>query len=368
MPYETATASLESAELTPLVHPRLSEYPPADAIPDLRTDNPSNPPPERRRAKSGETYTEWRRHVYWEAYQRANCAYDFLDQGDEGTRRHRLDECGSFAWFVHDTESGQVFIESNSCGLRWCPMCAAKVRKTTAANAADWIKHIPDPKFLTLTLKHTDAPLGQQVTQLYRSFALLRKRKQLKGLFRGGIWFFQIKFNTEHQQFHPHLHILLDGKRRERTLISKLWLDVTGDSCVIDIRKIWDIDKAAAEVARYAATPCSLTKLDIGWAYTVVQELEGRKLCGTFGSARNVHLRQQIEHPKETRERIADFRTMVELASENREAQTILNALYNRKPVSTEIIREFRMKFDADFQLAVKGLTVRPPPPPLLFS
>lgn len=368
MPYEPSTASHEYAELSSLVHPRLSELPPEAAISDLRTENPDNPPPERRRAKSGETYSEWRRHVYWEAYQRAFLAYDFLDSGDEGTRRHRLEECGSFAWFIHDTESGQVFIESNSCGLRWCPMCAARVRKTTAANAGDWIKHISDPKFLTLTLKHTDAPLSQQVTQLYRSFALLRKRKQLKDLFQGGIWFFQIKFNDEHQQFHPHLHVLLDGKRRERTLISKLWLDITGDSCVIDIRRIWDVDKAAAEVARYAATPCSLTRLTLAWSIDVVKELEGRKLCGTFGTARTVHLRQQIEHPKETRERIIDFRSLLDLSAEDHTARTILEALYNREPVSAELIKEFRMKFDESFQLAVKGLTVRPPPDPYLFN
>jgi len=242
-------------------------------------------------------------------------------------------------------------------------MCAARVRKAMSANAAEWIKHLKDPKFLTLTLKHTDAPLSHQVSHLYKYFALLRKRKDLEKLFHGGIWFFQIKFNSEYEQFHPHLHILLDGEYVPQSLISSIWLDVTGDSSIVDIRKIWDVDKAANEVSRYAATPCSLTKLDLPWAITVVRELEGRKLCGTFGTARRVHLRQQEERDPGNRERIGSFGMIVGLAGEGPEAKAIMKAFYSHEPVSDEMLRAYQMKFDEGFQQAVRGLTVRPPPP-----
>jgi len=367
VPYETATASLETAEPDSLLDTQLTECPPNRELASNPTDNTDSQQRPPRRPKKNQSYAEYRRSVYWQSYQRASEAYSLLDNVDEGTRFHRLEECGSFAWFVRDNESGRIFVESNSCGLRWCPMCAAHVRRTTTANAADWIKRIPRPKFLTLTLKHTNAPLGHQVTHLYRYFALLRKRKELLPLFRGGIWFFQIKFNDEFQQFHPHLHILLDGERTSRVLISELWLSVTGDSCVIDIRAIWDVDKAAAEVARYAATPCSLVQLDLPWAYAVVKELEGRKLCGTFGSARNVHLRQDIEHPKESRHRIAAWSTVVNLAAENKTAQMILEALRNREPIDEAVVNQFTNEFEVGMAAICLHPMTHPPPDPMLF-
>lgn len=359
---------LDSALPPPLVHPQATEYPPNTDIDLNPTDNPDIPQRPARRPISGQSYAEWRRHVYWQAYCRAEEAYDYMDGTDSGTRLRRLRECGSMAWFVRDKESGQIFVESNSCGLRWCPMCAARVRKVSTVNAAEWIRHVNRPKFLTLTLKHTNAPLGHQVTHLYRYFALLRKRLELKPLFKGGIWFFQIKFNAEYQQFHPHLHVILDGKRTPRVLISEMWLDVTGDSCVIDIRAVHDVDKAAAEVARYAATPCSLTKLDLPWAMAVVKELNGRKLCGTFGTARNVHLRQKVEHPAENKERIASFGVIIDLAKEDYDAALLITALQNREPVEADVVSRLCNKFSEQFGVVALHFKPRPPPENTLFQ
>ena len=368
MSYGIAELSSATGRQAPSVHTQLTEYPQNTEIPPNPTDNTDYPLRTARRPKTGQSYAEWRHRVYWQSYQRAREAYDYLDYYDEGTRLHRLDECGSMAWFVRDKESGQVFIESNSCGLRWCPMCAAKIRKTSTSNAADWIRHVNRPKFLTLTLKHTNAPLGHQVTHLYKYFALLRKRLELKPLFKGGIWFFQIKFNAEYQQFHPHLHVVLDGKHTPRVLISELWLEVTGDSCVIDIRSVYDVDKTAAEVARYAATPCSLTKLDLPCAMTVVKELNKRKLCGTFGTARNVHLRQPVEHPAEKRERIASFGVIVDLAKEDYDAALLVTALVNREPVSADIVSRLSKKFAEAFGIIALHPAHSPPPENMLFQ
>lgn len=214
--------------------------------------------------------------------------YSYLDN-DQGKRRlEQLEKCRRYAWFVRDTESGSVHVQSNACRLRWCPICSQTKTAFITSEVEDWILRTKFVRFLTLTLKHTNAPLDHQIDFLYKHFRKLRVQKQFAKLCKGGIWFFQIKRSKDGTQWHPHLHCLLKGSWIERVWLSNLWLKITGTSNVIDIRAVNNPAKVASDIARYCSRPAMLKDYPLSQRVEIFNALHGRRLCGKWGSVKGV--------------------------------------------------------------------------------
>lgn len=240
------------------------------------------------------TYHDWKVALNHESWQRAAQVYSFLDARDSTRRYERFRTCRSNAWFARHRESGEVRVLSNGCKLRWCPLCADGTRAFITRQVLDWLSHQPQPKFLTLTLKHSAAPLGFQVDSLYNFFRQLKKTGLWRKHVAGGIWFFQVKMSQKDDCWHPHLHLLLNSSYIQQKRLSMLWKKVTGGSSVVDIRAVRDAQKAAEYVARYCSASAHLSKMPFNAAVDCVSELHGRRLCGTFGSARSYRLRTTV--------------------------------------------------------------------------
>jgi len=65
----------------------------------------------------------------------------------------------------------------------------------------------------------------------------------------------------------------------------------TGDSFIVDIRRVKDEGTVADYVARYCSKACNLNSLEQEDAVTVYRSLHGRRLCGTWGSAHSINFR-----------------------------------------------------------------------------
>jgi hypothetical protein len=110
----------------------------------------------------------------------------------------------------------------------------------------EWLPTVTAPKFITLTLKHSPAPLSHQISTLYGCFRKLRKTKLLTKTVRGGIWFFQVKQSAADYLWHPHLHIVVDSPYIPKHQLSRAWLSITKTSQIVDIRQItnrYQVDK-----------------------------------------------------------------------------------------------------------------------------
>jgi len=217
--------------------------------------------------------------------------YSFLDDDSARSRLDNFESCGHGAWFARHEESGEVRVVSQACHLRWCPMCASGRQYRIAEAVKPWIQKASYPKMLTLTMRHNDEELGDQITYLYDCFRGLRKLKYFRDRVLGGVWFFQIKLSKNDGLWHPHLHCLLEGKWVNQNRISKLWLQQTGDSPIVDVRLVKDVDQASEYVARYAAKPSLLSELDLSKSYILYTALKGRRLIGTWGTARSLSFR-----------------------------------------------------------------------------
>lgn len=216
--------------------------------------------------------------------------YDSVDDRDYSQYWYALRACRTDAWFAVSTVTRKVTVLSNACRLRWCPICSTARAHTIAHQVRGWLEPQSKPKLLTLTLKHSDESLESQIHRLYACFDTLRRRKWFASKVRGGIWFFQVKKSKETDQWHPHLHCLLDAEFLPFRAIKENWMSITGNSDVIDIRAIWNPARAADYVSRYAARPANLNQLSHTDRLVVYDSLKGRRLCGSWGKAKSIRL------------------------------------------------------------------------------
>lgn len=216
--------------------------------------------------------------------------YATIDGRDALKRTQSFDDCRSFAWFVRHKVSGKIRVASSRCSLRWCPLCIRTKRFIMIQSIIPWLKVASKPKFVTFTLRHTDAPLEFQIKSLYDHFKNLRRRPYWKKRIIGGVWFFQIKKSANDGLWHPHIHVLCDGRYVPQKRLSTIWADITKGSKVVDIRAVKNVKKAADYVARYASAPCRLSDLDIADSVAVVDALHGKRICGTFGTGKDIKL------------------------------------------------------------------------------
>lgn len=233
--------------------------------------------------------------------------YSCIDADMYTEQVKKYDNCRTYAFFVRHKTTGQVKVQGCSCRLRWCPLCI-KSRKFVIKNeVCSWVKKLKKPKFLTFTLKHQDRPLRDTVKDLYKYFRNVRRTKWFKKNVRGGVWFFQITKSKTDGLWHPHIHCLVDSNFLPKNDLSELWLQITGDSHIVDIRAVKNVKKTADYVARYATVPCRLVDFDIDDAIEIVQTMHGKRICGTWGTGKEMSFAIRKSDDWESWERIGNF-------------------------------------------------------------
>ena len=261
-------------------------------------------------------------------------AYLEIYRDKPNTHVGAIRECRTHATFQRDSTTGDVKIFGDSCRDRWCVMCCAQKQAYAKDQAAMYIKSLTAPRFLTLTLKNNESSLKHQVTFLQQSFSKLRNRAYWKKNVTGGIWFLEVKRGKNSEQWHPHLHILLDGNYMEQGRLSALWELVTFGSPIIYITRISDVDHAAFYVAKYSAKPAVLKNMPLSDRMETIEALFRKRLCGTFGTAKCVTLTPpKIETDTEW-DYIGHHDDVVRKAEKDPAARAILVAYNNYEPLS----------------------------------
>ena len=295
-----------------------------------------------------ESYGSYRRHEHSDEYEAAWAVYDFLDYniqpGDDLTshstsqpKSSLLSSCRSNAWFSRHRDSGEVRIISNACHLRWCPVCSDSRRNFIGFEVADWLKKQKYPKLMTLTLKHRDIPLFHQIDQLYRYFSKLRKLKDFRDIVSGGVWFFQIKQTGKNNEWHPHIHCVVTGKYLPRRLLRNLWFKLTGDSIIVDIRSVKDPEGCALEVARYAARPGPLKDLTLNDAVDLVSVMHGKRICGTWGTGRDISLKPPKCEDKDKWQSIGSWGMVMRNRKTDSKCKAIYSAWEKNEPLPSGV-------------------------------
>jgi hypothetical protein len=226
----------------------------------------------------------------------------------------RMKQCCSL--FRHTT-CGQHTIKSYPtfrCKKLYCPDCAperaTRLGNQTEAKIREVMKETKGRLcFLTLTVKNTATYEGGLV-KLKKDFAKFKRQKSFKENVKGYFGGFDYTFNSKTNDFHVHLHlvILRGSKRWEQSDISKAWHEVTGDSFIVDIRKVKNIHKGVKELCKYVVKPSDLLTMPDEKFREVVEMKKGTRMFISGGCFYNVKLEDDVDDADNVFSQYADLK------------------------------------------------------------
>lgn len=207
--------------------------------------------------------------------------------GQSRNRIKRFTDCGENAWVYQSVEDPEKFrLCANHCGDRLCVPCgnlrAFWLRKALDAKILTLAK---PPLLITITLKERSGEsLSSLVTRLYEGFSDLRRLSRWKKSVVGGIALLEIKRCDNGRRWHPHLHIIADGRYIEQGWISNAWRALTGDSFRVWVERCHSIKAAIGYCTKYATKPLNTSFQNVPELLDeALLALKGRRLCLTFG-------------------------------------------------------------------------------------
>lgn len=232
------------------------------------------------------------RHSHWkERRQKVRAALMSVCTGDFAM--NRFDECGSECAVEYNPVLKKHRVRGNYCKCRHCEPCMRARGNKMARNLRTRLDIQANGRyrFITLTLKHNDKPLREQITRIYASFKALRATKWWKSSQRGGATVLEVKRNAKSNAWHVHLHIVAEGDFIHKDDLSNAWHQVTGDSFITDIRRLDSGKDAAHYVCKYVSKGTSgdvweTPDLAAEW----ITATKGVRVCATFGTWRGYAL------------------------------------------------------------------------------
>lgn len=279
------------------------------------------------------TYREYLFEKKTPEYFSAAKFYSLLSQYGNDKLFDRFTKCKSNAVFARNVKSGQIKVLSSSCHLRFCPICNRTRGLMIYKNTTEWLKKTKYPKFLTLTIKHTDEPLTNQIDKIYDFFKKLRRSKYFSDRATSGIWFFQIKKSEKTNEWHPHIHCIIDGQYLSQPKLKQIWYRITKTSLIIDIRLIKDQKKAANYVSRYAVKPMDITYLDFNDQLEIHNAIANRRLCGVWGTCRKLRLTTPIKFEKDEYQIIGGWQEVLLQVNKNPMAKLVYESWLKNEPI-----------------------------------
>ena len=222
-----------------------------------------------------------------------------------------LKQCASYLVFNdYYTIDDLRLVKAHTCKQHLlCPFCAMRRSGKFVAKNLPKVEQVINenrsriPVMVTFTVKN-GPDLQERFNHLRNAHRRLnqRRRNALKGQLHsewskvaGGITSYEFTKKDE-GDWHPHIHalVMLDDFIDQKALSAE-WLDITGDSFVVDIRRIrsnpnaggLDIASGLLEVCKYALKFHDMTLPDTWLAFQV---LRTRRLVDSFGVLRGVQI------------------------------------------------------------------------------
>ena len=164
----------------------------------------------------------------------------------------KLEDCCRTPWIMINDDTAEIALKEYRCKSRVCSLCGGIRATELREKLLPMVKEMDSPRFITLTPLSNDKPLREQLQHLTKCFAKLRTLKAWKSRFSKGFYTIEITYNKKTEQWHPHIHTVVDGKFIPHTMLSNIWHKITGDSMVVDIRMCHSQKKTVYYVTKYA--------------------------------------------------------------------------------------------------------------------
>jgi hypothetical protein len=171
--------------------------------------------------------------------------------------RERFKQCGSQARLSYSPSQQRYYVQASSCRNRFCPACRVRRQLAIRDSLARYFVNHParEWQFITLTMKHTSAPLALQLAWLQRCFKTLRSDPVWSNNVTHGFAVLEITRNAKENQWHPHLHILGHVRFLDWSRLRSAWSRITHGSNVIDCQRIHRESDAVRYMLAYLGKP-----------------------------------------------------------------------------------------------------------------
>lgn len=235
---------------------------------------------------------------------------------------NRLMGCGNYLLFKNYYSIGETKLAKvHSCQVHLlCPFCAAVRASKSSQRYRERVEHVLaqnkrlKPVFITLTVKN-GADLSERMAHLKNAFKTLvdRRRDSLKkkrgycefSKLDGAVFSYELTRNPKTKEWHPHLHMFaLANDWIDRDALINEWQSITGDSHIVDVRRVkkdkeLGYGKAFAEVFKYSL---KFSDLSLGDTWEGFKGLRGQRLTGAIGSLYGVKIPEGAEDEQLSRD------------------------------------------------------------------
>lgn len=244
---------------------------------------------------------EQRRLRYGSAKENAYQFVPYLRQAGEEKLADEMSSCGNYLAFRDYFTIGQTRL-SKICTCKrhlLCPLCAirrgAKSVRVYKGKVEELLRRNPKLRAYLVTLTVKDGVhLGERFNHLTGGVRAYHKRRKGKGQTgevrkaSAAVWSYEFKRGKNSGIWHPHIHaIWLCEEAPDAFQLSREWLDITGDSFIVDVTPLREDDTVGAfcEVFKYAVKFSELPDADRLHGY---HTLKGKRLQGSFGELRGL--------------------------------------------------------------------------------
>jgi hypothetical protein len=176
----------------------------------------------------------------------------------------------------------------HSCNIRFCPICAPKRSLRIQARYLPLLNDFLrsgkrcTPVHLVLTQAHrkTETPKESRA-RLMQAFRKLQRRNFWLRHFYGGVYAFEVTVTPT--GYHAHLHIIAFRRRFfDVSILRREWQEITGDSHILRLDRVTDIESGLREVVKYISKPLDVENFTPKNLRDMLT-LRGARLFGAFG-------------------------------------------------------------------------------------
>lgn len=223
---------------------------------------------------------------------------------------NKLFDCGGYLIFRNYLVSKRSrLLGACTCKLHLlCPFCASRRGIKHSRIYKEKVEHLNSLAnnqlhlvFITFTVKN-GSNLHERFTHLRNSMRFILKQRNNERLAKGthktemskltgGVFAYEFKRGSGSKDWHPHIHMLALLPKISKIDIARLkneWLDITGDSSVINIK--YADDNAYLEVFAYALKFSEMENTDRWDAFNLLRR---ERLISSFGDLRGVELPEE---------------------------------------------------------------------------
>lgn len=184
-------------------------------------------------------------------------------------------------------------LKGSLCRTRYCNHCQRiKTAELIKGYQAPLIKLTEEDKlyFVTLTAPTVKGrQLKAEIVKRYKAWNRVKDRLRKQGLKINGIRKLEVEYNDKKDWFHPHFHLICQGKK-ESELLLKYWLEdyTTADIKGQNIKEVGTTAKDLIELFKYTTKDIVKDKATAEATHTIYQSLKGKRVFQTYGKIRKV--------------------------------------------------------------------------------